>query len=77
MPFYEVFVCSVTASGGSGEGEGAGTGHNRTVLKREREGRVRQKGRTTLTLAELQNAPQLIISKCVKSHAAHVVVYEN
>lgn len=27
--------------------------------------------RTTLTLAELQNAPQLIISKCVKSHAAH------
>lgn len=40
-------------------------------------GKRGQRERTTLTLAELQNAPQLIISKCVKSHAAHVVVYEN
>lgn len=37
-----------------------------------------ERERSPLTLAELQNAPQLIISKCVKSHAAHVVcvVYE-
>lgn len=43
-------------------------GRDRTAGLWHREGGT---DRTTLTLAELQNAPQLIISKCVKSHAAH------